>query len=116
MGGLSLTRTLLAKADKQNYSGDYILKLADRTAEDGASKLSSSELDNWSADAMLGTGVRIGRAFEVGFSAKMPLNKFPGIANPSQSNPNASFAGDRSLGSTRKQNGPVFSLYGTLFF
>jgi len=116
IGGLSLTRTLLAKADNQNYSGDYILKLVDRTAEDGASKLSSSELDNWSADAMLGAGVRIGRSFEVGFSAKMPLSKFPGIANPSQSNPNASFAGDRSLGSTRKQNGPVFSLYGTLFF
>ncbi len=116
MGGLSLTRTLTAKADNQNYSGDYILKLVDRTAEDGASKLSSSELDNWSADAMLGAGVQLGRSFELGFSARMPLSRFPGIANPNQSDPNTSFAGDRSLGSTRKQNGPVFSLYGTLFF
>ncbi len=115
IAGLSLTRTLSTKADKQNYSGDYILKLSDRTAEDGASKLSSSELDNWSADAMIGAGVRLGRSFELGLSAKMPLSKFPGLAKTNQAGTNAGLA-DQSLGSTRKQNGPVFSLFGILFF
>ncbi|MBC7778179.1 MAG: hypothetical protein H7246_22290 [Phycisphaerae bacterium] len=117
IGGLSLTRTLSAKADKQNYSGDYILKLADRTAEDGASKLSSSELDNWSADAMIGIGINLGKSFELGLSAKMPINKFPGIAKNNQAGTNANGAFEvLSLSSTRKQNGPVFSLYGSLFF
>lgn len=114
-GGLSLTRTLSAKAARQNYSGDYILELADKTAEYAASKLSSSELDNWSADAMVGLGVKPGKNFELGFLAKMPLSKFPGIAKTSQAGFNQGLA-DQSFGSTRKQNGPVFSLYGTLFF
>ncbi len=115
IAGLSLTRTLSAKADKQNYSGDYILKLSDRSAEDDASKLSSSELDNWSADATIGAGVRLGRSFELGFSAKMPLSKFPGIVKTNQSGNNPGLA-DQSFGTTRKQNGQVFSLHGILFF
>ncbi|MFN0175183.1 MAG: outer membrane beta-barrel protein [Saprospiraceae bacterium] len=115
IAGLSLTRTLSAKADKQNYSGDYILKLSDQSAEDDASKLSSSELDNWSADATIGAGVRLGSSFELGLSAKMPLSKFPGLVKSNQVGINAGLA-DQSLGSTRKQNGPVFSLHGILFF
>lgn len=115
IAGLSLTRTLSAKADKQNYSGDYILKLSDRSAEDDASKLSYSELDNWSADATIGAGIRLERSFELGFSAKMPLSKFPGIVKTNQSGNNSGIA-DQSFGTTRKQNGQVFSLYGTLFF
>ncbi|MDO8365349.1 MAG: outer membrane beta-barrel protein [Saprospiraceae bacterium] len=116
IGGLSLTRTLSTKAARQNYSGDYVFKLTDRTAENGASKLSSSELDNWSADAMLGTGWLFGDTFELGISAKVPLNKFPGIAKSNQPSNNAGLLGQPSLGSTRKQNGPVFSLNATLFF
>lgn len=114
-GGVSLTRTLSTKADRQNYSGAYILKLASRTAEDGASKLSSSELDKWSADAMLGAGLRLGRMFEVGVSAKMPFSKFPGFARTSKNVINSGFT-EHSVSATRNQSRPVFSLYGTLFF
>lgn len=117
-GGVSLSRTLSTKADRQNYSGDYILKLANRTAEDGASKLSSTELDNWSADAMLGAGLQVGKIFEVGLSAKMPFSKFFGFSKEELDshlmNPSSNM--NESLGTTRKQSGPVFSLYGTLFF
>jgi len=115
IAGLSLTRTLSTKAANKNYSGDYILKLSDRSAEDDASKLSSSELDNWSADATIGVGISLGRSFELGFSAKMPLSKFPGIVKTNQSGNNSGIA-DQSFGSTRKQNGQVFSLHGILFF
>ena len=114
-GGLALIRTLSAKADKQNYSGDYILRLADRTAEYGASKLTSNELDNWKADAMLGFGLNLSRSFELGFSARMPLNKISGLAKAEKSNLNAAFDSN-SIESTRKQGGPMFTLYGTLFF
>lgn len=114
-GGLALTRTLSAKADKQNYSGDYLLRLADQTAEDGASKLSSNELDNWKADAMLGFGLNLCRSFELGFSAKMPLNKISGLVKTEKSNLNSAFDSN-SIGSTRKKSGPVFSLFGTWFF
>jgi hypothetical protein len=113
--GLSLTRTLFTKADKQNYSGAYILRLADQTAEKGASKLSSNELDNWKADAILGIGLMLGTSFELGFSTKMPLTKIYGLVRPNEGllNPSSNI---KSLGSARKQSGPVFSLTGTLFF
>ncbi|MFN0217144.1 MAG: hypothetical protein ACKVT2_23040 [Saprospiraceae bacterium] len=115
IGGMTLTRTLTTKADQQNYSGDYILKLANRTAEDGASKLSSNELDNWSVDATLGVGVKLSKAFELGFSAKMPLSQFPGLIKSSHPVLNSGFI-DQSIGATRKQIGQIFSLHGTLFF
>ncbi|MFN0214940.1 MAG: hypothetical protein ACKVT2_11855 [Saprospiraceae bacterium] len=114
-GGLALTRTFSAKADKQNYSGGYILKLADQTAEDGASKLSSSELDNWKADAMLGFGLNLCATVELGFSAKMPLNKVSGFSKKEVNPLNSAFDSD-PIGSTRKKSGPVFSLFGTWFF
>ena len=115
-GGLSLMRTLAAKSDKQNYSGDYVLKLADRTAEDGASKLSSTELDNWSADAMLGFGVHFGRSFELGMSAKMPLIKFSGLTKSDENATlNTNLRSD-TVGAARKKSGSFLTLYGILFF
>jgi hypothetical protein len=117
IGGFSFTRTLVTQSDNQNYTQDYILKLVDQKAEDGASKLSSSELGHWSADAMFGLGLKLGRSFELGCSVKMPLNKFSGLSPKESRSNNAGFG---SLGdevrSTRKQSGPVFSLSGTLFF
>lgn len=113
--GVSFARTLSTTADRQNYSGDYILRLADKTAEDDASDLSSSELDNWSADAMLGAGFRLGKSFEIGFSAKMPFNDFKGLKKASYS-PSFNTGITDEVGRTRERGTPVFSLYGTLFF
>ncbi len=113
--GVSFARTLSTTADRQNYSGDYILRLADKTAEDDASELSSSELDNWSADAMLGVGFNLGKMFELGFSAKMPFNDFKSLKKASYSSSLNSGITDE-VGRTRERGTPVFSLYGTLFF
>ncbi len=115
LGGFSLTRTLSVQADRQNYSGDYVLKLSDQSAEDGASKLSSSELDNWSADASLGLGIRLSSMFEVGVAARMPLSKFQSLVRADEGGASAGLS-SQSVGSTRKQSRPVFSLSGTLFF
>lgn len=115
LGGLAVTRTLSAKADKQNYSGDYILKLANRTAEDGASRLSSTELDNWSADAMFALGWKVGKSFELSLAARMPLSKIPGLVKRQDQNTNAGLSA-LQLESTKKQNSSVFSMSGTLYF
>ena len=115
LGGLTLNRTFSTKADRQNFSSGYILQLADQTAADDASKLSSKELGNWSADAMLGIGFSLGRSFELGLAAKMPMNKISGYSTTS--NPTAIPSLDNlSVSATRKISSPVFTLYGTLFF
>lgn len=113
--GVSFARTFSTTADRQNYSGDYILRLADKVAEDDASELSSSELDNWSADAMLGAGYKLGKSFELGFSAKMPFNDFKSLKKASYS-PSFNNGITDEVGRTRAKGTPVFSLYGTLFF
>jgi hypothetical protein len=114
-GGLTLNRTLSTKADKLNFSNGYILQLADQTAADDASKLSSKELGNWSADAMLGIGFTLGKSFELGFAAKMPMNKISGYSTMDRNFPSAA-VDNFAVSATRKISNPVFSLYGTLYF
>lgn len=116
IGGFSLTRTLAAKSDQQNYTDEYIIKLADQTSNDGASKLSSSELGNWSADALLGFGLKMGRSFELGLTAKLPLNKISGLVKADENATMGASSMRESIGSTKKQSNPFLSLYGTLFF
>jgi hypothetical protein len=114
-GGLTLNRTLSTKADRQNFSSGYILQLADQTAADDASKLSSKELNNWSADATLGMGFTLGKSFELGFGAKMPMNKISGYSTMDRS-VSMPTVDNFAVSATRKISSPVFSLYGTLFF
>lgn len=114
-GGLTLNRTLSTKADKQNFSSGYILQLADQTAADDASKLSSKELGKWSADAMLGMGFTLGKSFELGFAAKMPMNKISGYSTMDRSI-SMPTVDNFAVSTTRKISNPVFSLYGTLYF
>lgn len=114
--GASISRTLSAKADRQNYSGEYILQLTDQSAEDDASRLSSNELDNWSMDAMVGVGVKLSKMFELGFSAKMPFSDFKAFKSAYSENSFSSGLTNDNVGYTRQRNTPVFSLYGTLFF
>lgn len=114
--GASLSRTISTKADRQNYSGEYILQLTDQSAEDDASRLSSNELDNWRMDAMAGVGIKLSNMFELGLSAKMPfsdLNVFKSAYTENALNSNLT---SDYVGYTRQKNTPVFSLYGTLFF
>ena len=114
--GASISRTLSAKADRQNYSGEYILQLTDQSAEDDASRLSSNELDHWRMDAMVGAGVRLSKMFELGFSAKMPFSDFKAFKSVYSENSFSSGLSSEEVGYTRQRNTPVFSLYGTLFF
>lgn len=116
--GLSLIRTLSTKADRENYSGNYVLRLNDEVAEADVSKLSSSELDKWSAYALFGAGIQTGKSFELGLTAKLPFNPY---SNTAKSEYDAPLAGNQSYliatkGNNRLGNAPVFSLYGTLFF
>lgn len=115
IGGLSIARTLSAKADHQNYAGEYILRLNDKAATDDASRLSSNEFSRWNAAAMLGAGFAIGDSFEVGLTARMPFSNFKSILTHSSDNlamPNNGF----STNTGKVKNTPTFSLYGTLFF
>ena len=115
IGGLSIARTLSAKADHQNYAGEYILRLNDKAATDDASKLSSNEFSRWNAAAMLGAGFAVGNSFEVGLTAKMPFSNFKSILTHSSNElatPNNAF----STNTGKVKNTPTFSLYGTLFF
>ena len=114
--GTSLSRTLSAKADRQNYSGEYILQLTDQSAEDDASRLSSSELDHWKMDAMVGVRVKLSKMFELGFSAKMPFSDFKAFKSVYSENSFNSGLTNDHVGYTRQRNTPVFSLFGTLFF
>ncbi|MDX1912278.1 MAG: hypothetical protein SFV22_12365 [Saprospiraceae bacterium] len=116
--GLSLIRTLSTKADRENYSGNYVLRLNDQVAEADVSKLSSNELDKWSACALFGAGFQVGKSFEVGLTAKLPFNPY---SNTPKSNYDAPYGGSNSYliatkGNNRSSDAPMFSLYGTLFF
>lgn len=116
--GFSLIRTLSTKADRENYSGNYVLRLNDHVAESEVSKLSSNELDKWSAYALFGAGFQAGKSFEIGLTAKLPFNPY---SNTPKSNYDAPYGGTNSYliatkGNTRSSDAPMFSLYGTLFF
>lgn len=114
LGGFTLTRTLLTQADHQNYSGAYVLSLNDQEATDGASKLSTHELDNWHADLSLGAGLRLGKSFELALTAKMPLkqqkSKAPATETTYWDN------GSLSTGGAPSGSRPVMALSGTLYF
>lgn len=113
-GGLSLSRTLSTRADRQNYSGDYILRLTDQASEDEVSKLSATELERWKANAMLGVGVNIGKMFELGFSANVPFDDFKSLKS-TRNYLNAGSLSDEA-GRNRLSVAPVLSMYATLFF
>jgi hypothetical protein len=116
IGGVSIARTLTAKADHQNYAGDYILRLNDKAATDDASKLSSNEFSRWNAAAMLGAGFAVGKSFEIGLTAKMPFSSFKSILADNSDNPLATPNSAFSTNTGKTKNTPSFSLYGTLFF
>lgn len=115
IAGLSLARNISTKADRQNYSGDYILRLTDQVAEDGASELSSGELARWSADATLGLGLTLSKNFELGFATKIPLNNTKNLKKTTEALSSGNLS-DEVRGRTNRLDTPLFSLYGTLFF
>ncbi|MBL7808810.1 MAG: outer membrane beta-barrel protein, partial [Saprospiraceae bacterium] len=77
--GLSLSKTLNTKADRLNYSGEYQLTLNDQVAEDQISDLSAEVYNIWNANAMLGLGLRVSPAFELGLQGTLPFKRFSNL-------------------------------------
>lgn len=112
--GLHLSRTLKTRADRNNYTGNYVLQMADRSAEEAVNKLSSNELNKWQADAALGLGFTASKHLEFGVSGRMALQGASNLAR-SEKRANALDSGGLEL-STRSRAMPILSLYGTILF
>jgi len=114
--GFHFSRTLKTRADRINYAGNYILQLADRSAEESVNKISSNELNNWRADAALGVGISAGRHLEFGITGRMAVKGFDNFSNPEQFRASASLSPSGEAISTRSRATPILSLYGTIIF
>lgn len=112
-GGVSIARSISTKADRVSYSGDYILKVTDRSAIDEVSQLSSGKLRTWTGDAMLGTGWRVSKVIELGMSAKMPFNRLLQI-NYAKKSGNGSFTPNSVLSQNKRK--PFYSLFASIYF
>jgi hypothetical protein len=112
LGGVQMARTLSTRADAENYSGEYVLRLSDKEAESNASQLSVTGMNKWSVEASAGTSVRLNSLFEVGMMARLPLIKTEVVTGYDPSN-SAGFDADKIR---QKRNVPTFTLYGTMFF
>lgn len=109
-GGCSVSKTLITRADRLNYSGEYQLTLNDQLAEEEVSSLSGHQMNTWNANAMFGLGVRLNPVFELGLNGIIPFQR--------DTNLGASISGSMTNQEIRikTQRTPMFGMYGTLYF
>ncbi|MCC7467139.1 MAG: hypothetical protein IT261_12755 [Saprospiraceae bacterium] len=110
LGGFSVAKTLVTKADRLNYSGEYQLTLNDQIAEQEISNLSGHQMNSWNVNAMIGLGWRISPVFELGLNGTLPLQRYNNLG--------ASTSGNMTNQEVRikAQRTPLFGMYGTLYF
>lgn len=113
LGGLSVSRTLSSRADRQNYSGQYLLQLTNQTAQDDASRLVANQLGDWNAVATLGIGWAIAQQFEIGFSTRLPFSKQPSYAPIPQTGGPTTLPGPPE---PKRTYTPTYAMHGILFF
>lgn len=109
-GGCSVSKTLITKADRLNYSGEYQLTLVDQIAEEEVSSLSGHQMNTWNANALFGFGVRLGPAFELGLNGTIPFQRYNNLGASN----NGSMTNQEIR--VKTQRTPLFGLYGTLYF
>lgn len=112
LGGIHFARILSTRADAENYSGEYVLRLSDEEAESNASQLSTAGMNKWAVEASAGAGVRVNKMFDVGIMARVPLAKTEVIASYDLGN-STNFDADMLK---QKRNMFMLTVYGILFF
>jgi len=113
LGGLSVSRILSTRADRQNYSGQYLLQLTNQAAQDDASRLIANQLGRWNTVATVGIGWALAQQFELGFSARLPFSKQPSYTPP------PSIGGPTTppgLPDAKRRYTPTYAIHGILFF
>ncbi len=113
LGGFSVAKTLVTKADRFNYSGVYQINLYDQVAEKDVSSLSAHSLNTWNVQAIAGIGWRVSPVFELGLNGTLPfqrMKRLEGIGNDNNSVP------DYNSIRVRTQRTPLLALYGTIYF
>jgi hypothetical protein len=109
-GGCSLSKTLITRADRLNYSGEYQLTLNDQIAEEEVSNLSGHQMNTWNANAMFGLGMRLSPVFELGLNGTIPFQRHNNLGTTN----NGTMTNQEIR--IKTQRTPLFGMYGTLYF
>jgi hypothetical protein len=86
LSGITSSYVLDSKARKESYSTNYKFNAKAGPDSQNLNDLATSNLDRWRFDFQAGLGLGLGRQWELGFFAKLPMQRLNGANNKSDPN------------------------------